>query len=167
MIVQKAYDFLYHNLAVINGKEEYHILMDMFKTYGKYHYDGKVVLDIGADFGLSPAFFLHQGASKVIAYSPERQKNWLRDSRIEWHRKCWNGQFHQADILKIDCEGCEYSRPLDWYTKNFHSSLFAIHDFPQYHNLFEKYREALLNLGAIQIFSVGNEIMFAWGLKNE
>jgi len=148
----------------LTGKREYNITMDMFATYGKYRYDGKVVLDIGADFGLSPAFFLHQGASKVIAYSPERQKKWLRDSRIEWHREYWNGQLHQADVLKIDCEGCEYSRPLDWYTKNFHSSLFAIHDF-SCNDLFEKYREALLDLGAIQIFSAGKEIMFVWGFE--
>jgi hypothetical protein len=147
----------------LTGKREFNIMMDILETYGKYRYDGKVVLDIGADFGLSPAFFLHKGASKVIAYSPERQKNWLRDSRIEWHREYWKGQFQEADILKIDCEGCEYSRPLDWYAKHFHSSLFAIHDFPQYHSLFEEYREGLLNLSAYQIFSAGKEIMFVWG----
>jgi len=166
MIVQKAYDFLYRNLAVINGKEEYNILKECYEIYGRYDYRGKVVLDIGADFGLSPKFFIDHGAKKVIAYSPLRQKRQFKDPRIIWIREYWQGEERSADFLKIDCEGCEYSRPLDWYTKNFHSSLFAIHDF-SCNDLFEKYREALLDFGASQIFAENREVMFAWGLKNE
>jgi len=101
MIVQKAYNFLYHNLAVINGKEEYNILKECYEVYGKYDYRGKIVLDIGADFGLSPKFFIDQGASQVIAYSPERQKNWLKNSRIEWHREYWKGQFTKLTFSKL------------------------------------------------------------------
>jgi len=133
-------------------------MMDMFATYGKYRYDGKVVLDIGVDFGLSPAFFLYQGASKVIAYSPERQKNWLKDPRIEWHREYWHGQLHQADVLKIDCEGCEYQRPVDFYFP-YPEALIAIHDLGD--KRFREYFEAL-SKKCVLVYQIENEYMFYW-----
>ena len=72
--LNKAYNFIYHNLAIVNGKWEYDILKECYEVYGKYNYYNKVILDIGADFGLSPKFFVDHGAKKVIAYSPMRQK---------------------------------------------------------------------------------------------
>jgi len=142
----------------LTGKREYNIMMDMFETYGKYRYDGKVVLDIGADFGLSPAFFLHYGASIVIAYSPQKQKNWLKDPRIEWHKELWKGQFHEADILKIDCEGCEYQRPVDFYFW-YPEALIAIHDLDN--KQFKEYFETLSKKCGM-VYQIENEYMFYW-----
>jgi len=149
----------------LTGKREFNIMMDIFETYGKYRYDGKVVFDIGADFGLSPAFFLHQGASKVIAYSPERQKNWLKDLRIEWHREYWKGKFHEAEVIKIDCEGCEYQRPVDFYFW-YPEALIAIHDLGD--GRFREYFQTL-SKKCVLVYSVGNERLFYWkrGAKNE
>ena len=67
-IIQRAYDFLYNNLAVVNGKWEYNILKECYEVYGRYDYRDKIILDIGADFGLSPKFFIDHGAKQVIAY---------------------------------------------------------------------------------------------------
>ena len=159
MIVQKAYDFLYHNLAVINGKEEYNILRECYEIYGRYDYKGKVVLDIGADFGLSPKFFIDHGAKKVIAYSPMRQKRQFRDPKIEWIREYWRGEERVADFLKIDCEGCEYNRPVDFYLL-YPEVLIAIHDLGD--ERFREYFETLSKKGAVLVYHTGKEYLFYW-----
>jgi len=41
MIVKRTYNFLYHNLAIMNGKEEYNILKECYEVDGKYNYMGK------------------------------------------------------------------------------------------------------------------------------
>ena len=160
MIVQRAYDFIYHNLATINGKWEYDILRECYEVYGKYNYQGKVILDIGADFGLSPKFFIDHGAKKVIAYSPMKQKRQFMDPRIEWNRKYWQGEEISADFLKIDCEGCEYRKPIDFYLNNYPEALIAIHDIGN--KQFLKYFSTLWVRGANLVYHIGNEYMFYW-----
>jgi len=166
MIVQKAYDFLYHNLSIINGKEEYNILKECYEIYGKYDYRGKIILDIGADFGLSPKFFIDHGAKQVIAYSPMRQKRQFKDPRIIWIREYWQGRISQedyADFLKIDCEGCEYQKPVDFYVHYYDEALIAIHDLGD--KRFREYFEALTAKGAVLVYHTGNEYLFYWRRK--
>jgi len=158
-IVQRAYDFLYHNLAIINGKWEYNILKECYEVYGRYDYRDKIILDIGADFGLSPKFFIDHGAKKVIAYSPMRQKRQFMDPKIEWNRRYWKGEEINADFLKIDCEGCEYYKPIDFYL-SYPEALIAIHDLKN--KEFLKYSSTLWERGADLIYHVGNEYMFYW-----
>jgi len=164
MIVKKAYNFLNHNLSVINGKWEYNILKECYEVYGKYNYMGKIILDIGADFGLSPKFFIDHGAKKVIAYSPMKQKRQFKDEKIEWNRKYWQGEEISADFLKIDCEGCEYQKPVSFYL-SYPEALIAIHDLKN--KEFHEYFDALWKRGANIVYHTGNEYMFYWRQNND
>lgn len=74
------------------------------QSYVSINVKDKVVLDIGGDFGSSAVWFLRRGAKKVIVYT--RDEPLLFDDRIEYHGS-WNGEYVPADVLKIDCEGCE------------------------------------------------------------
>jgi len=161
MTLQRIYDFLYHNLAVINGKEEHNILRECYEIYGKYDYRGKVILDIGADFGLSPKFFIDHGAVRVIAYSPLRQKRQFKDPRIQWKREYWQGRISQqdyADFLKMDCEGCEYYEPVGFYFL-YPEALIAIHDLGE--GRFREYFD-VLSKKCVLIYQTGNEHVFYW-----
>ena len=73
-------------------------------TYSFFDVKGLVILDIGADIGSSAIWFLQHGAKKVICFSLEPQV--FFDERIEWHGE-WKGEYVPADLLKVDCEGCE------------------------------------------------------------
>jgi predicted RNA methylase len=95
--------------------------------YGFVNYEGKVVLDVGADYGSTAAYFLRKGALRVVAVEAD-------DAYFEMLTKnivaCANGesrvtavhcvvsnpeQFEglicafRPDIVKVDCEGCEVS----------------------------------------------------------
>ncbi len=84
------------------------------KNYGMIDYKDKVVVDIGADFGSTARFFLRKGAKKVIAYEAnpilrlQLLENFYTDTRLEIHG-AWEGKMPKGDVLKMDCEGCEYS----------------------------------------------------------
>ena len=73
-------------------------------SYTAIDVTGRVVLDIGADCGSSAVWFIQHGAKRVVCYSLEEQQ--CHDERIEWHGE-WKGEYILADVLKVDCEGCE------------------------------------------------------------
>ncbi len=89
--------------------------------YGHLDFTDKVVLDIGADWGGTPAFFLSRGAKKVIgvdyhAWYVEKMADHFRDDyrvlpvqvKVENAKQIKDLiQIHKPDIVKIDCEGCE------------------------------------------------------------
>ena len=87
--------------------------------------NGKVVVDIGADWGSSSLYFLARGARKVIAFDRVEPK--LQVKGIEWHR-LWNGSYVPGDILKIDCEGCECSADPSLFLQ-YEASLVAVHKY--------------------------------------
>ena len=88
------------------------------REYGSVDYKGAVVLDIGADYGCSPEFFLSRGAKHVIA--SEVNQEWRRDL-IAWAQgrpvTVIDGldtsnardvfEQYQPEVVKCDCEGCE------------------------------------------------------------
>ena len=91
------------------------------KAYGYVPMIGKVILDIGADWGSTPHFFLSKGATKVIAvegapsFYKQLVKNFIGDPRVFPILLFLNKKehfeellrVHQPDVVKIDCEGCE------------------------------------------------------------
>jgi predicted RNA methylase len=88
--------------------------------YGLLDYRGKSVLDIGADWGTTACFFLRRGARSVIAVEGDLSRynrlveNIGGDCRV-FPFFCWiNNKAkarrfleYNAEIVKIDCEGCE------------------------------------------------------------
>lgn len=92
------------------------------RSYGCLVFEGKIVLDIGADYGSTANFFLSKGATRVIAvesYPPdaaaleEYAEGEPRIIAITKHINCSEDfkeilQRHKVDLAKIDCEGCEF-----------------------------------------------------------
>jgi len=157
-------DKIKYQIMLLNGQEEYNIMNDIFKSYAKLDiYKGKTILDIGSDIGLSPKFFIDKGATKVIAYSPLRQRKWLKNDKIEWHKTLWQGEYITADILKIDCEGCEYIHPIEWYMEKYNEILYAIHYDPIRSYEYYKYINKLENNKAVLLLGYGaNELLYYW-----
>ena len=94
---------------------------DYESDWGLLDVEGRVVLDIGADYGSTAAFFLNKGAVKVIcvesydndyAALAELAKGEPRIEAIHRHVAS-SVDFetlvvtYQPDVVKIDCEGCE------------------------------------------------------------
>lgn len=101
---------------------EYHENPENYKSmYAITNLKGKVILDIGADWGSTPHFFISQGAKQVIAvegnekYYKRMKENFRDDPRvipkfiyiIEARDIEKLIKEHSPDIVKIDCEGCE------------------------------------------------------------
>lgn len=87
---------------------------DFESLYGFFSYAGKTVIDIGAEYGTTAAYFLRKGAARVYAYEinpilkQELQNNFSGNKQVVIMDR-WNGErLPDADILKMDCEGCEY-----------------------------------------------------------
>lgn len=116
---------------------------------------GKTILDIGADSGSSAYWFLIHGAKKVICYSGEAQI--LFDDRIEWHGK-WRGEYVPADILKIDCEGCECNLTLPLIFR-YREYYIAVHNFAGCYTFLKSF----LELDGKLVFTTpdGVEMMYA------
>jgi hypothetical protein len=104
--------------------------------YGGLDVRGKVVIDIGASIGDSAIYFVKRGAKKVVAIEPNQETCKLARKNVELNgysevielvRTGISSVSRQneepttmtlsdviekyapnADILKIDCEGCEY-----------------------------------------------------------
>jgi hypothetical protein len=83
---------------------------------------GKTIIDIGSAIGDTPILFALNGAKHIYGYEPERQLHRLAKRNIKANHmerqitlinKPANsieelGRY-KADILKVDCEGCEYN----------------------------------------------------------
>lgn len=150
---------------LLNGKVFFNLAYDISKSYHYIDVKDKIVLDVGADFGFSPLYFIKEGAKSVIAFSLDRQMGGLKHKAIEFHREAWDGSDYFAEIGKFDCEGCEYIKPLEWYFVTFDSCYLAIHDIPPYHNQFVVYKKELDAKGKL-IYAIGEERMYVIGRGN-
>lgn len=89
--------------------------------YGCVDFTDKTVLDIGADWGGTPAFFLSKGARSVIGvdgnrhYVEKMRDHFKDDPRVlplyvyvkVSQQLCDLIQIYKPDLVKVDCEGCE------------------------------------------------------------
>jgi len=130
------------------------------KAYSYFDVKELVVLDIGADIGSSAVWFLQHGAKKVICYSLEQQG--FFDERIEWHGE-WNGEYIPADLLKMDCEGCECKLSIELLNR-YKYYYVAIHTGTPCFEMLKAY----LDKNAVQVFTTTSsegvtEIMYAGG----
>ena len=80
--------------------------------YADLDVKGKVVLDIGADWGNSSLYWWLRGATKIIAYEAnpfcEGPISTLQEQGLPIDfRGVWDGDYPDADVLKVDIEGKE------------------------------------------------------------
>jgi len=99
----------------------YESLRNLKRMYGFVDVKDRTVLDIGADWGSTPHFFITRGAKSVIAveggrnHYDEMVKNLKDESRVlpiylfirETEDMVKLIKNLHPDIVKIDCEGCE------------------------------------------------------------
>lgn len=93
------------------------------RSYGHLDFEGKIVLDVGADYGSTASFFLQKGAKEVIAvesYEPDAAalevyaESEPRVIAIIKHISCAEDfreilrKYKKIDLATIDCEGCEF-----------------------------------------------------------
>lgn len=95
--------------------------MNVARHWGGFEVAGKVVLDIGADYGTTADYFLAGRAKLVVAVESDdlfaRQLAvlaWERPGLIALHRHVSSAEDFQElfrrylpDVVKVDCEGCE------------------------------------------------------------
>jgi len=112
--------------------------LDLETHWGWLDMDGRVVLDVGADYGSTADFFLQRGAARVIAVEGD-PRSFRRLEALAKERPClvavqkritsvndWRELLssHAPQVVKADCEGGEYwlldledklfSRPEAW-----------------------------------------------------
>jgi hypothetical protein len=94
---------------------------DYERHWGCFSFRGKVVLDIGADYGSTASFFMKKGARKVIAVESDpslfaklvsnfRGSNRVIPVKLEIASPQHFEQLisrYKPEIVKMDCEGCE------------------------------------------------------------
>lgn len=83
------------------------------RTFDALHPQNRIVVDVGAGLPDSVAYWLKRGAAFVFAYESGRKgqvylaRTYSQDPRVSLHG-AWNGEaLPAADVLKLDCEGCE------------------------------------------------------------
>ena len=89
------------------------LLIQCKEGYDRLKVDGKYVVDIGADWGMSPLYFWLRGARHVVAYEADggrraalrllKKRGVPVDVRGAWT----GGDYPPGDVLKIDIEGGE------------------------------------------------------------
>ncbi len=82
--------------------------------------------------GDSPIYFIMQGAKRVYGYEPNKQRYKAAIKNIKLNKmsdriKMFNTEYDgsKGDVLKMDCEGCEYS--LLGTLKNFKEVVLEYH----------------------------------------
>jgi hypothetical protein len=92
------------------------------ETYGIPDYNGKRILEIGADYGSTASYFFKRGAREIISvegnkvYYLELLKNRQFDKNLlPIHLQITNAfeleflieLYYVIDLMHLDCEGCE------------------------------------------------------------
>ena len=121
---------------------------------------GRVVVDIGAGPGDTPVYFIHMGASRVIALEPDPlayaemlenlRLNRVEDRVVALQKPAGAGTLRELveeyrlrdAVLKADCEGCEHSlfQEAGWELGAFTEIALEYHGSPR--RIAGKLREA-------------------------
>ena len=109
------------------------------RFYDTLDVKGKVVIDVGCDFGTTPMYFIKKGAVKVIGFSMDKQ--YFYDHRYK-HFNCdvsplipsISTEINRIQtltdkrrfVLKSDCEGCEWNFTQE-FIEAFDDWIIAVH----------------------------------------
>jgi|GEM_PF-1682047 hypothetical protein len=99
-------------------------LYEIYEQFQKEEYGfvdprGKSIIDIGSAYSDTPIYFAVNGARSVVGYEPDRQRYRLGLKNVKGNRLSSKirlknlsvsslSNIGSADLLKMDCEGCEY-----------------------------------------------------------
>lgn len=106
-------DDLRYTLFEIN--EQFHE-----EQYGLVDPKGKTIIDIGSAYSDTPIYFAVKGAAKIFGYELDKHRfdigksnvssNGLDDKIVLQNKGVSQlSEVEYADVLKMDCEGCEYN----------------------------------------------------------
>lgn len=129
------YEKIHNELKPMCQSVEFHEYLRYY-TYNRWK--GKTVIDIGADIGSSAIFFIMEGAQKVYLlendmkcrdiYAQLRQrepyKRLLKDTELIEEAQLPS---IKADILKMDCEGCESYLLNEAFLSRFKEWVIGLH----------------------------------------
>ena len=107
-------------------------------AYGSLQVLNKTIQIVGADCGSSALYFLWRGAKYIIQYEKEEKL------RARWNEVCrdfnicdkaimkgeWKGEYENADIFVMDCEGCEKDLNVD-VLKKYEQWCIGVHDWTE------------------------------------
>ena len=105
-------------------------------AYRDINFQDKVVINVGGDCGSLCVYAILQGARKCIMYEKEKDlrvkaydviKEFSLNDKIEVRNE-WNQEYPDADVILIDCEGCEEKLDVLQLQK-YKQYCVAIHDW--------------------------------------
>jgi hypothetical protein len=136
------------------------------EVYTQLPLKNMIIVDIGADYGSSPEWFLSLGAHRVIAFEsdPELVSEMTRRFLDDWRVKingAWNGEEVAGDILKIDCEGCEQNLTTK-YLERFKAFAVALHKYWIQPDKYAELKAYMLLKGARMVQDLDKEELFVY-----
>ena len=113
---------------------------DCVKFYNSLDVQGKVVIDVGCDFGTTPMYFLRKGANTVFGFSKDKQyfhnihyKHYNVNvdtttfpTMIKTIKRIKDAMSPPHIVLKSDCEGCEWIFTQE-FIDSFDDWIIAVH----------------------------------------
>ncbi|ATY46481.1 SAM-dependent methyltransferase [Sulfolobus ellipsoid virus 1] len=110
-------------------------------AYGLMDFKGKTLLNIGADCGTTVYYAYLKGIKHVIAYEKDPNlRKYLYSFPFVDVRGEWVNQYDNADLLIMDCEGCEVFLDLSQLNK-YSQYCIAIHSWiPNFRDFLLKFR---------------------------
>lgn len=125
---------------------------DAEDNYSRLNVKDKLVYDIGCDYGVTPTYFLRNGATQVVGFSLDRQVfhtpnyshyiGWTAKQMME-SKANYNGQ---RCALKMDCEGLEWQFSQEW-VEQFDDWVICCHYPVQNEKLFDWIKSHGENIG--------------------